>query len=570
MKENPNDRNQEEITLKESDERYRFLYDFSPVALAEGTCFELRDRLEALRKDGITDFRTYFEEHPEAVAECMKGIQIVDVNDTMVSMLRASSKAQLLGHLDNFFADESVNSCREGLVAYAEGRNMFECEIIGKTVDGEKRHFMLRWAFVPGFEESRTRTIGSFLDISERKQADEELRKFKTISDQSNIGNALFDSQGNFIYANETLARMHGYEVEEILGKHFSIFHTEEQLQEVVRLEEELASLGSMENIEIWHKRKDGTVFPMLVNVTLIKDGRDNVSFYSFSGSDITRRKKVEGDLKKFKAISDAAMVGNTIIDNEGVFQYVNHAFAAMHGYRPEELLDKPFTIVLAEEEKSKIEQMQKRLLREGAVLNAEFLHKRRDGSVFPGLVNATVIRNENGIPAYLGSTTIDISARKEMEVALRAREEDLEARNIRLDQMNAALKVLISNREKDKKDLEEKVLTNVRELSLPILEKLRGCKLDARESAYMDVLESSLNEIISPFLRTLSAKYSALTQAELMVATMVKEGSNTKKIASIMGLSERSVETYRTRLRKKLGIGNRKVNLRTFLLSFQ
>ena len=75
-----------------------------------------------------------------------------------------------------------------------------------------------------------------FRDITKRKHAEDELRKFRTISDNANYGTAIADMEGNFVYVNDAFARMHGWEAADLLGRHFSVVHNEEQMARVGEL----------------------------------------------------------------------------------------------------------------------------------------------------------------------------------------------------------------------------------------------------------------------------------------------------------------------------------------------
>ena len=85
-----------------------------------------------------------------------------------------------------------------------------------------------------------------------------------------------------------------------------------------------------------------------------------------------------------------------------------------------------------------------------------------------------------------------------------------MKVRSRDLEEVNAALKVLLKKREGDKSELEERVLFNVNELIVPYLKKLKESPSNALQQTYLNVLETNLKEIISPFYRTLSANYRA------------------------------------------------------------
>lgn len=162
-----------------------------------------------------------------------------------------------------------------------------------------------------------------------------------------------------------------------------------------------------------------------------------------------------------------------------------------------------------------------------------------------------------------------EISNRKKAEKALKQRGVELEIKTIGLEEANTALKVLLRQREEDKIELEEKVLLNVRELVLPYLEKLKMKKLGEKQRAYLGIIESNLNDIVSPFVHGLSSKLIKLSPTELQVSNLIKQGNTTKEIAEIMNLATSTIDFHRNNIRKKFGIKNKKTNLRTYLSSF-
>jgi len=152
--------------------------------------------------------------------------------------------------------------------------------------------------------------------------------------------------------------------------------------------------------------------------------------------------------------------------------------------------------------------------------------------------------------------------------VELQLREQELEAQTRSLEDLNAALRVLLEKGEQDKKDLEERTVLNVQELVLPYLDRLLLQCSDYTQRETLKVIRSNLVDIVSPFGRALSLGFSRLTHREIEIANLIKEGMTSKEIASLLHVSERTVTTHRDNIRKKIGLKSQKANLRTYLLS--
>lgn len=180
----------------------------------------------------------------------------------------------------------------------------------------------------------------------------------------------------------------------------------------------------------------------------------------------------------------------------------------------------------------------------------------------------AVPIKSESGEIVNLVQITRNITKQKLAERALREREKELKIKTNTLSELNAALRVLIEKKDDDKVESEQKVLFNVKQLVIPFLERLKKTSLTSEQLAYLHILESNFNDIISPFSRTLSSKYLRLTPKEIQVANLVKDGKTSQEIAEVMNLSRRTVESHRDGIRKKLDLRNRSANLRSYLLS--
>ena len=130
-------------------------------------------------------------------------------------------------------------------------------------------------------------------------------------------------------------------------------------------------------------------------------------------------------------------------------------------------------------------------------------------------------------------------------------------------------MEVLLKKRKADKIEIEDSILTNVKELIEPYISKMRKTKLDERQNAFLEIVESNLKEITNPFTRRMSMKHLNLTRTETQIANLVKHGNPTKKIAGVLNISPRTVDTHRKNIRKKIGLNKKRANLRSYLLSF-
>ena len=137
--------------------------------------------------------------------------------------------------------------------------------------------------------------IGYWTDITERKKAEEEIKKFKKMTDLSPHGCAIADLDGNLTYVNDNFARMHGYTSAELIGKNLEICHTDAQMKRVNELNKRLIETGQgIHGEEVWHVHRDGTEFPTLMSDWVMRDNNGNPSLMCATAVDITELKLME------------------------------------------------------------------------------------------------------------------------------------------------------------------------------------------------------------------------------------------------------------------------------------
>ena len=288
--------------------------------------------------------------------------------------------------------------------------------------------------------------------------------------------------------------------------------------------------------------------------------------------TDITQRRRAEEALRqseqKYRELFENANDIIFILDFDGKILSCNAAAAKTYGYELEQMSGLNIENLLHHDYLPIVRQLiRKRLDNEDVQNPQEFLTYTKNGETVWVEVNARIMK-ENGRQVSVHGIARNITERKKMEEALKKREQEFEEKSRNLEDANTALKVLLRRREEDKTELEEKVICNVRELILPYIQNLKISHIDSHQSNQLSILERNVNEIVSPFLRTLSSKYPNLTPTEIKIITFIKEGRTSKEIAGLLNTSARTVEVHRDNIRKKLNLKNRKANLRSHLLS--
>ena len=172
-------------------------------------------------------------------------------------------------------------------------------------------------------------------------------------------------------------------------------------------------------------------------------------------------------------------------------------------------------------------------------------------------------VLDTNGQIVQMIKTHIDITTRKRMELKL-------EHKAAELEDMNAALKVLLKRREVDKDEIEQNIFANYKMLLSPIIDNLKNTLTYEEQRELINILELRLKDILSPFSKKLSDKLIDLTPTEIHVAQLIKSGKSNKEISQILNCSFHTVARHRDNIRAKTNLKNKKINLRSFLLSLE
>lgn len=150
-------------------------------------------------------------------------------------------------------------------------------------------------------------------DITERKRAEEVLRKFKAIFDTANFGAAIADLNGVLTYVNDCFAAVHGYEAQEMAGHPLGWSHNKEQQKQVELLLRQLTREGSFSTQEVGHCRRDGTAFPMLMTGHVVRDRNGAPECFAATAIDLTERKTLEARLQQAQKLESVGLLAGGV-----------------------------------------------------------------------------------------------------------------------------------------------------------------------------------------------------------------------------------------------------------------
>lgn len=405
--------------------------------------------------------------------------------------------------------------------------------------------------------------VAVFDDVTEHKQTEEALRKNKALLRQ------VLESTLDSVFAVD-----HDYRLLISNQKHQQVL-AESGVQGFTCGENVLSPSYPPAVLASWQAAYDRALRgETLITETVWTDplGVDRVSENSFSplrddtGSiigalvvahDITGRKRAEATMAenemKYRQLFETGSDALFLIDDETQrFLDVNSLAVSLYGYSKNELFDMTVFDLIVDQDNVREDIAKK-------ATHAMRWHRKKDGTVFPVEITASYF--EIGDKHFRLKSVRDVTERHKSEDAIREKTEHL-------TEVNAALRVMIRQREEDRKELEETVVNNIKFLVMPYIESLKKTNLSGNQKSWVEVLETNLDQITSSFTRKITLKELNLSNAELKVASLVRDGKTTKEIAGILLASEKTVSSHRDSIRRKLGLRGKKGGLRYLLLN--
>jgi PAS domain S-box-containing protein len=415
--------------------------------------------------------------------------------------------------------------------------------------------------------------------------------KYHELYDFAPVGYFTLDEKVLIRQVNLTGANLLGLQRNKLINTKFADFILPQFQDDFYFHCKRIFESGTKQTCDLKLRKLDGTLFDARLDSIAVKDKVAASSQIRTAVSDITERVQAKEVLQEseekfrlmFNQMVSASALFEVIFNKRGKpddYRYieVNPAFERNTGKTKDQVIGKTLLEVFPDTERYWLQRFEKVTLN-GNPIEIENYHQELDK-----YFHVTGFVPKKGQVAV---TFVDITDRMRIEKALQMARDNLEKRvenrtlelmevnkqlkmkTVSLSEANTAMKVLLKQREADKIELEEKVLLNTKLTVSPYLGKLKNRrKLGNKEKAYIDIIESNLNEIISPFVRSISDKFFKLSPTEMQVINLIRQGKATKGIAETMNLATSTIDFHRNNIRKKIGIKNKQINLSTYLSS--
>ena len=526
--------------------------------------------------DGDALFRALFDQAGTGMGITSPNGRFIKVNAALCDMLGCAEKVLLERRLDSIIApdqwDQLLDFSRDILSGkQSEAQIPFE-HTHSRTTAGQG---LLNFSVVADSAGAARYFIVQIHDVSRLLRTETALEdsrlRYRALSDAT-FEAVFISSDGICIDTNHTASVMFDRPREELIG----IFGTDVIAPEY-RSRVRKNMLGGYEGP--YHAvaiKKDGTRFHVMIQGKMIRIGGREVR--------VTVVRDVDAQVAAESALRESERHLRSLMESATNFVLFRLRYDPENPCQPRQIFVSPSIAEIAD--RTQVVDFQSwlkvihpddrevllaagREMLETCRLDQTVRIHDRSGSGWRWLhIISVAVMDETDNSIFFNGIILDITKEMEATAALKARENELKERTESLSELNTALEVLLQKREADRVEVEEKMLNNAKSLILPYLEKLKTSRLDEHQRAYLNLVESNLNEIISPLSQHMSRHYLNFTPAEIQVANLVKQGKTTKDIATILGLSTRTIEAVRYAIRKKLGIKKKRSNLRSYLLS--
>jgi PAS domain S-box-containing protein len=412
-----------EVKLRESERRFRLLFDGAPVSLWEGDFSAIKRYLDGLAAAGVTDLEAHLQAHPEEILWCISQVRMLDVNRATLELCQTTDKTALLSQWSAPLRGSALDVFRKGFLTLYRGEAFFRHEITVPSHIGNQLTCYAEVTLAPGSENSWSTVLLSLADITARKQAEDALReseaKFRAVIENSHEGVEFLDSEGRILYRSPSFSAINGYATEDRLGQNaFQKVHPDDL--KMVR-EAWARALEHPETAVTVHHRLLHKSGSWRWVETAVKNLLDNPHVRAVIASirDVTEGKQAVDELARLAGAIEQAVETIVITDTAGNIVYANPAFETTSGYTVQEALGRNPRLLRSGEHNHAFYARMWGALTSGEVWRGRIRNKRKDGSLYEEEASISPVRDGAGRIVNYIAVKLDMTREAELQAQL-------------------------------------------------------------------------------------------------------------------------------------------------------
>ncbi len=553
---------------------------------AEGEHFQSQASQTDLLRESEARYRAVIETISEPYAEHDLAGNITYFNDAYIEEMGYSRK-ELQGLSYRKYVDQNNLDLVYRLYneVYNTGIPAKSSELESVNKAGKKNQYEITVSLIRDSEGKPVGFRTLFHNITERRNAEDAIRsiqeRLELVLAGAELGLYDINSQTGESYVDDRYLDMLGYKREDFLAFNIETWMKLIHPEDLNNIKEKVQAIiyGSRRLIEMEYRllHKSGEWVWVLGRGRVVSwDEAGKPLRFTGTQLNITDRKRAQESLRlseeRLRLVTDNMKDMIVLTDQHFKIVYISPSGNSVTGYDSKDRGGKSIMDFIHPEDLPAIETTLKESLAAFSPGKIEYRYKHARGEYIWLEATGTYMldQQKNFLGAVFGIH--DITERKKVEEALQKTLDELETRvkerTFELQEINTTLRVLLKNRDEDQKNLQESLQSNIHQLVIPFIQKLRTTQLNEQKLEYLNVLEANLNNIASPFINKLSMAYKNLSPRELQVAALIKQGKSSKEISDIFNLSVGTVNTYRNSIREKLNLVSSDANLRSYLLA--
>lgn len=427
-----------------------------------------RKKIEEKLRQSEEKLRRVFDSIDDGISVTDLEGTVLDVNEKALQ-LSGYSRDEFIGRfgLELLAERDRARAVQDMLNTFDTGRSGLK-EYSSLTKDGKEFPAETRATVLYDATGKPAGLVSILRDITERKQMEEKLRqseeKIRQIFNSVGVSITVTDMEGKVVEVNDFGLQLCGYSKEEMIGRNGISIIAEKDRPRIIAAMIEAFQTGKSVIQEFTALKNDGAEYEVEAIATVLSDNPEKPTGLIISITDITERKRIEGELNDYKAnlekmveerTSELAVTykelresegrlrsseeklrtmfasmadGVVVTDLEGIFKDANTALLHMFGYNKEEVLGLNGFDFIAEKDRDLAMNDMIQLFSEGLVTGRSWTFKHRSGYEFKAELSTALLKDAGGKPTDILVVMRDITERNRMEEALRDSEEKLRA----------------------------------------------------------------------------------------------------------------------------------------------